>query len=212
MISLTADTRTSSELLLFEEKWHKGLALVTWEGETVMLRNPLPASLTKLISNFQILHAELGELPPYRFSLNAKTCRCTWSWSFLLFPSQQLRSNEQSLSFHIWGNIFILASDPGICGGTVHCYSTKDVSLQKMTRFVPAGTEEAAASSTNSLRSSEPTPSSNKLKEISKWLLKVLYRANCVSFLLLYDNSMEASFWVGVQHLVQSCHDTGNSF
>lgn len=109
-----------------------------------------PASLTKpkFISNFQILHTEFRELLPYRFSLNAKTCRCTWSQGFLLFPSQQLslpeRSNEQSPSFHIWGSICIVASDPGVCGGTVDCYSTNNLLLQKVTGYTPASTKKGS--------------------------------------------------------------------
>lgn len=128
--------------------WLHGKVKLSCSGISLIKR----ASLTKikLISSFQILHAELREL---------------------LFPSQQLllppRSNEQSLSFHIWGSICIAASDPGVCGGTVHSYSTKDLLLQKVTRYAPAGTKEAAASSSNRLNSSKPTLSPNTLKEIS---------------------------------------------
>lgn len=151
-----------------------------------------PVSLTKLkfIFNFQILHAELRELPPYRFSLKCQDLQVHLKLKLpALSPClQQLsfpqKSNEQSLSFHIWGNICIVASDPGVCGGTVHCYSPKDLLLYKVPRYAPAASKEAAASSNNRLSSSKPTLSPNKLKEISRWLLKLPNRSNCVSFLL----------------------------
>lgn len=49
---------------------------------------------------------------------------------------------------------------PSVRGGTVPCYSREDLLLQEVTRDAPAGSEEAAASSSNKLEQLKTHPES----------------------------------------------------